>query len=161
MLTFEVDSFSREELDEWKDKRLKIDIKIDRKKRSQNANKMMWSLCSKIAEKIYSTSEDVYRQAVRHVGICVDYPNLDEVQLTTLDEQWRKNGIAWFTEVLDYEADGDRRTLRCYKGSSSYDTKQMSLLIDFLIEEGKELGIDTMSDREKSLLLEQWEKEKK
>ena len=58
------------------------------------------------------------------------------------------------------EADGDRLTLRCYKGSSTYDTKQMARLIDYLIDEAKGLGINTMSEREKSLLLIEWSKEK-
>ncbi len=160
MLTFEVESFSRDEIDEWQGKRLVIDVKIDRKKRSNSANSKMWALCSEIAEKIDSFREDVYRQAIRDVGECVDYPYLDFEQRETLDEQWRKNGIGWFTEIVDYEADGDHLTLRCYKGSSTYNTEQMARLIDYLKAEAESLGINTMSEREKSLLLKEWSKEK-
>jgi hypothetical protein len=43
-----------------------------------------------------------------------------------------------------------------YYGSSVYDTKQMSDLIDHLIQDCKALDIDAMSERERSLLLEEW-----
>lgn len=46
-----------------------------------------------------------------------------------------------------------------YHGSSVYDTKQMSRLIDNLIQDAKAVGLETMSERERSLLLTEWGKD--
>lgn len=46
--------------------------------------------------------------------------------------------------------------MRAYNGSSSYDTKQMSRLIDYVVQDAKSLDIETMTDRELSLLKEGW-----
>ena len=46
--------------------------------------------------------------------------------------------------------------LACYHGSSTYDTKEMSLLIDWLVDEAKSLGVDVISEADKALLVEEW-----
>ena len=47
--------------------------------------------------------------------------------------------------------------LKMYRGSSEYDTPTFSRLLDLVIQDCRQLGIETMSEREKSLLLEEWE----
>ena len=47
---------------------------------------------------------------------------------------------------------------KVYKGSSEYDTREMSILLDGIIDEAKTMGIDVISEREKTLLLEEWGK---
>ena len=47
--------------------------------------------------------------------------------------------------------------LKLYRGSSEYDTAQFSRLLELVIQDCRQLGIETMSERERSLLLEQWE----
>lgn len=54
-------------LDEDKEYTIKLD-KV-RKKRSLNANGYMWELCEQIAGKLGITKEDVYRQAIKDVGV--------------------------------------------------------------------------------------------
>ena len=44
-----------------------------------------------------------------------------------------------------------------YFGSSVYNTKEMSLLLEELVYQAKELGIDTMTDTEKRELLDMWD----
>jgi hypothetical protein len=43
-----------------------------------------------------------------------------------------------------------------YYGSSGYDTKQMSILIDGLVADAQELGIDTMTPTELAKLKTLW-----
>ncbi len=43
-----------------------------------------------------------------------------------------------------------------YYGSSTYDTKQMSSLIDQLIFDAKELGIETATPQELARYKEEW-----
>ena len=45
-----------------------------------------------------------------------------------------------------------------YRGSSEYDTREMSILLDGIIDEAKALDIEVISEQEKSLLLSEWGK---
>ena len=51
--------------------------------------------------------------------------------------------------------------LLCYYGSSTYDTKQFSVLLDGVMSEMKEMGIDTPSDEQLKAALEAWDERKK
>ena len=44
-----------------------------------------------------------------------------------------------------------------YYGSSEYDTRQMSRLINLIVEDCKIQGIETMTPDELSALLDRWE----
>ena len=64
--------------------------------------------------------------------------------------------IGWFTERVD-----DCKIPGCvkicvYYGSSSYDTKEMSRLIDSVIQEAKDIGIEVLSERELQLIKDDW-----
>lgn len=59
-------------------------------------------------------------------------------------------------DVVDDSKIPGYKLVFAYEGSSQYDTLQMSRFIDHLIQDAEALGIDTLSDREKSLLLEDW-----
>jgi hypothetical protein len=48
------------------------------------------------------------------------------------------------------------RLLKMYRGSSEYDVPTFSRLLDLVMQDCRNLGIETMSEREKSLLLEEW-----
>jgi hypothetical protein len=48
------------------------------------------------------------------------------------------------------------RNLRAYYGSSTYDTRQMSALIDTLVQDCKALDIETLSDEKLSAMMEGW-----
>ena len=45
---------------------------------------------------------------------------------------------------------------RVYKGSSEFDTKEMSIFVDGIVSEAKELGIDTMTPNELLKLKSLW-----
>ena len=48
--------------------------------------------------------------------------------------------------------------VHCYYGSSTYNSKEMSLLINLLVELAKSLNIETKSQQEINSLLESWNK---
>ena len=68
-------------------------------------------------------------------------------------------GIGWQTEQLDYAQDGNTVIIRAYRGSSTYDSKQMSRLIDWLVQEAEELEIETEDPAYINSLIERWESE--
>ncbi len=126
------------------------------KKRSLNANNYMWQLCDKIAYKIKATKEDVYRHAVREVGAWFD-TSCDADKADDLCRAWEKNGVGWFAEPILM---GNRiASIRLYKGSSVYHTTEMARLVDYIVEEAKELGIETMTPDEIKRLEQMWEEE--
>ena len=70
-------------------------------------------------------------------------------------EAWKRSGIGWVTETTKSKLDGYTNII-AYYGSSSYDTKSMARLIDLIIQECKEQGIETMSEDELNSLIGMW-----
>lgn len=83
--------------------KLTIEIKKYRKKRSLDANSYMWVLCGKLAEKIGSTKESVYRQHILNMGV-YKVAEISEDAAETLIIGWQMNGIGWLAERVDYGA---------------------------------------------------------
>ena len=73
---------------------------------------------------------------------------------------WVAQGIAWFCEIADttYIGSTEFKIINAYYGSSSFTSKQMSSLIDGVVQDCKAYGIETKSDAEINSLLESWSK---
>lgn len=122
-----------------------------KKKRSLDANRMMWALCQDIGTAILEPAVDVYRRALREGNVfSSQYIRNDCVE--RFIREWESRGIGWFADAMDK---GDVYTLvNAYYGSSTFDVHEMSDLIDRLLQDARSIGLETISDREKSLLLE-------
>lgn len=132
-----------------------VEIKQHREKRSLDANSYMWSLLDKLADVLRTTKEELYLQKIRGIGIYKDF-HLTEDEYKTFKVAWESLGTGWPTEQVDYTPDDERLIIRAYYGSSRYNTKQMSRLIDSVVEDCKAQDIETLSERELSLLKEEW-----
>ena len=132
------------------------ELKKVRKKRSLNANAFCWELCSQIAQAVGETKENVYRRNIREVGSYTPMP-IKEDAIDKFQEIWRGHGVGWFVDVIDNSKIPGYKLIFAYHGSSTYDTAEMSRLLESIIQDAKSIGIETLSDREKSLLLEDWE----
>lgn len=86
---------------------------------------------------------------------------IEDKDKKTFEIMWQDKGIAWFCETADTEYIGDIefKIINAYYGSSSFNSKQMSRLINDLVEDCKEVGIETKSDAEIKSLLESWDKQ--
>ena len=141
-----------------KGKLLNVDIKQFRKKRSLDANSYCFVLCQKIAEAIGNTKEYVYKQAIKTVGQFEIVPIRDDAVERWM-EAWKSKGLGWQSEILqDSTLEGYKKTINYYV-SSVYDAREMSLLLEEIVGQAKELGIDTMTETEKQALLASWGKE--
>lgn len=129
------------------------EIKAAKQKRSLDANAYCWSLCAQIADVVGITKEEVYRNAIKEGNQYMPI-TLSPDAVDTFCRVWSERGIGWVTEIVDGTNDGI--LVFAYYGSSVYDTKQMSDLIDRLIQDAKALDIDVISESEKALLLEEW-----
>lgn len=157
-LTLALDGDFRAKFDELKDKELEVTVKPWREKRSLNANAYCWKLIGQLAEALNLPACDIYRHAIKQVGIYRDV-ELAKDAAETIKHIWKTHGIGWIAEQVDETEKGV--SIRLYYGSSSYNTKQMSRLIDYVVADCKEMGIETMTPAELALLIEDWKKEKK
>lgn len=132
------------------------ELKRTRKKRSLDANAYCWELCTQIANAVNIAKEDVYRRNIREVGEYTPLPIKAEA-VEDFKRIWSGKGVGWFVDVIDDSKIDGYKLIFAYHGSSTYDTAQMSRLIDSLIQDAKAVGIETLSEREKSLLLGAWE----
>lgn len=132
------------------------EVKRVTKKRSLSANNYAWHLCDAIAQKLHTTKEAVYRQAVGDVGVYehllfADTPTKTAAEaMKDFKKKWYSNGVGWLTKTID------DKTLHAYYGSSCYSKEEMNRLIDWLVEQAQEQGIPTMSDDELKLMIGRW-----
>jgi hypothetical protein len=136
-------------------KLLEIDIHQQKKKRSLDANALLWVLCQKIAEVIHTTKESVYQKFIKEVGQFEIVPIKDEA-VNRWIEVWNGKGLGWFAEVIeDSKLPGYKKVISYY-GSSCYDQREMSVLLDEVVRECRELGIETLPPDEIKALKESW-----
>ena len=128
------------------------ELRLIRKKRSLDSNSFCWKLCTEIANAVGNTKEDVYRDAIGHVGVYDILQFTEDDAMERFKAKWRTNGEGWLTKTLDKE----KRILMAYYGSSSYDSKEMSVLVDFLVRQADELGIQVLTREEIELLKTEW-----
>ena len=140
-----------------KDKLYTLEVKEYRKKRSLDANAYAWVLIHKLAAAMRLTPEEVYLQQVLNLGnnftpMCVREQDVDRFR-----KSWQSNGLGWPVRDLGYSQVPGCRNLMAYHGSSTYDTDQMSRLIDNLVQDCKALDIETLSPDKLALLKEEWQ----
>ena len=143
-----------EDLEEFQDKKINVELKQHRNKRSLDANAYCWVLINKIAERTDVPAKDIYKDAITYVGSYEVLPIKDEA-VNKFIEAWSKRGIGWICQTSKSKLKGYTNVL-AYYGSSSYDTKEMSKLIDVIIEECKQWNIETFTPDKLSRLKEEW-----
>lgn len=140
------------------DKPQDVVIKPHRKKRPIDMNSYMWVICTEIARAMHdgkTTKEDIYREAIRQVGEWEDKPIPDE-DVEKHIKMWGMIGDGWFSEERRESKLKWHKVVRDYYGSHIYDTKSMSVLVDYIVEQAKEMGVETMTPRQLQELLERW-----
>lgn len=144
-------------VDDLKDcEKLDIQIRKHKKKRSLDANAYAWVLISKIAEKTNVATNEVYRSAIKEIGGNSDTVCIQDHAVNQLCAGWERNGIGWCTDTFPSKLEGCTNVI-LYYGSSTYDSQQMTRLINILIQECEQLDIETKSPAELASLLETWE----
>lgn len=136
--------------DELKDvELLAIEAKPYKKRRSLNANAYAWKLITDIADVIRAPKEAVYLQMLKRYGQSELISVLSHIPIA---------------EYVKYSEEAGESTLngklfkhyRVYKGSSEFDTREMAILIDGIVAEAKELGIQTETPEEIERMKSLW-----
>ncbi len=129
--SFEVQA-SPEELESLQGKELEITIKEYHKKRSLDANALLWECLGKIAAALRSDPWNVYLYMLEQYGQ-FEYVAVPTKGVERFKETWRT------TKTID-EHDG-MTELICFYGSSSYNSKEFGQLLDGVIDEMKQMEI--------------------
>ena len=135
------------------DKDTIYDVKINkhRKKRSLNANAYLWKLVTEIGNILNKSKEEVYLQMLIDYGQSEMISILSEINVKGYFKYYKLAG----TSILNGK---EFNHYKIYKGSSEYDTKEMSILLNGVVQEAKNLGIKTKDDIELERLVEEWER---
>ena len=116
-------------------------VKPFKKKRSLDQNSYAWVLIGKIADKLRANKDDVYLTMLKRYGqggVIKVSPKNEEAILTALKYYERH-------EKLYNDTD---KYYRIWAGSSGYNTEEMTIFVDGVISEAKEMGIQTLTPDE-------------
>lgn len=121
-----------------KDLEKKFEIKEYKPKRSLNQNAYAWELIGKIADKMRLSKETVYLNMLRDYG---------QSELISVRADIDLHGYFKYFEVFGTgQVNGkDFTHYKIYKGSSEFDTQEMAIFIDGVIQEAQAIGIDTLT----------------
>lgn len=152
-VTVEIDA-KPDEVEKLTDKDLTVVLKQFRAKRSLDANALLWHCLGKIAEALRADKWDIYLKMLKRYGqftyICVKPKMVDAVKA-----QWRECEV-----VGDIDINGQKAVqMLVYFGSSTYDTQEFSVLLDGVISEMKEMGLELPTSEEMRRALELWAKQ--
>jgi hypothetical protein len=140
-LTFEIDGDFRTQYDELKGKDLDISVKVFRQKRSLDQNSYAWVLIGKIADKLRASKDDVYLTMLKRYG------QGGVIKVQPQNEQAILSAIKYYEPHEKLYTDSDKY-YRIWAGSSGYNTEEMTIFVDGIISEAKEMGIETMTPDE-------------
>ena len=147
-LTLELEGDIRGPYERLKDKDLEITLKKWSEHRSVSANAYLWALVTKIGNALKMSKEDVYFDMLKAYG---------QGGAVSVEKRFSDN----FSKTYKYSEILGESTLngkefvhfRFWVGSSEYDRDEFSILLDGVIQEAKNLGIETMDeDNLKSLM---------
>jgi hypothetical protein len=136
--------------------KLSFEMKPYRAKRSLDANAYFFVLADKLAEKLNTTKEDVYKNAIRNIAGVSEIVCVKDSAAKKLCEVWEQSGLGYQTETFPSKIEGCTNVV-LYYGSSTYDSAQMTRLIDHVVQDCKAVGIETKTPNEIAQMLALWE----
>ena len=134
-----------------KGKELSVEIKQHRVKRSLDSNSYLWVLLSKMATTLNTSKDELYLQLLQRYGQFTHIVVKPEVVSKVINE-WKT--VIELGEIVINGKVGVQ--LQCYFGSHTYNSKEMSVLINGVVSECKELDIETISKNELERMKSAW-----
>lgn len=129
--------------------KLSIEIKPYREKRSLNANNYCWKILTEIANVLRASKDEIYLKLLKRYGQSDMFSVLADIPIDKY--------VKYYEEMGEGKVNGKLfKHYRVYKGSSEYDSREMSIFIDGVVSEAKELGIQTETPDEIARLKSLW-----
>lgn len=129
----------------------RLSIKIDkyREKRSLNANNYAWKLLTEIGNVLRISKEDAYFKMLKEYGQSELISVKAHIPITEYVKYCEEAGESTLNGTLF-------KHYRVYKGSSDFDKREMAIFIDGIVQEAKDLDIDTRTPEEIAQLKSLW-----
>ena len=146
------------QVEELKGLKLNVELKKWYKKRSLDINSYCWVLCDKIAKELSKdgtpiTKENIYKDSVLQVGTFQPMI-VEEKAFENFKRIWEKQGLGYLVQEVSRKEKCVK--VNCYYGSSSYDNKEMTILVNFIVDLAKQWNIETKPENEIKSLLGEW-----
>ena len=148
-LTLSLPRHHADSLKKLMDADIEADIKKFREKRSLSQNAYAWTLITKIAQSVNPpmNKEEVYVEMLKRYG----QGGFISIQADKASDVTR--AFDYYVQKGEGEVNGKQFLhMMVYVGSSQYDTKEMATFISGIVEEAKDLGIETMTPQELAML---------
>lgn len=129
----------------------KLSIKIDkhREKRSLNANNYAWAIMTEMANLLRASKEEVYLNMLKRYGQSEIISVLSHIPIGEYVKYCEEAGESTLNGKLF-------KHYKVYKGSSEFDTREMSIFLDGVVSEANEIGVQTMTPNEIAKLKSLW-----
>ena len=146
------ENFAINEIDKLKDDKLAVKIVKYRQKRSIDSNAYAWVLMQKIAEAVGSDKWAVYLECLQNYSRSFTHVIVKPEAIDKMKELYRT-----CVDLGEISVNGmTGHQLQVFYGSSTFNTKEMSVFIDGIVSECKELGIETLPEEELERMKAQW-----
>ena len=146
---------SAQEIIQWlflQDRDKTFEVKEHRPKRSLTANAYAWALITEIANTLRLSKESVYLKMLKDYG--------QSVTVTLRADVDPSRYFKYYEKIRDGIVNGKKfQAYRIYVGSSEYDSREMAILIDGIVQEAANLQIPTISRKEIEKLIQGWKVE--
>lgn len=135
---------STEKIIQWlftQDRDKQYEIKEHKEKRSLSQNAYAWKLINEIANKLNRSKEDIYMEMLRSYGQSEIVSILSSISPAGYFKYYEPIGTGVINEK-------EFTHYKIYKGSSEFDSREMSVFIDGIIQEAEAQGIPTLTSEE-------------
>ena len=155
-LTFEIEEDISSSIDKLTCcEKLDISAKKHREKRSLNANGLLWKCIGDIADALRTDKWQVYLTMLKRYGKFT-YIVVKEKAVDAVKAQWRACEV-----IGEITVNGQKAVqMLCYFGSSTLDSKEFSALLDGVISEMKEMGLETPMQSDLKRVIEEYEEQR-
>ena len=137
---------------EWlydQDREKIFEVKEKKQKRSLDSNSYLWVLITNIAEVVRASKEEIYIQELEKYGQSLLIPVLKGEKPNGYFKYYKYHSTRYINDKeVDYYI--------VFKGSSEMDQREMSILIDGVVSDCKELGIPTLEDKRLEEMIKNW-----
>ncbi len=153
VLTLMVPPAVRNIYDRYKEKDLRLKLCLWREKRSLNANDFYWLLLERLSKAMETSKDELHELMLQRYGTffqdndgnIVTISSEVEIDPIASGVHCRFRGTSELNGKVFYH-------YYLIKGSRYYDSKEFSQLLNGAISEANEQGVETLSERELSLL---------
>lgn len=144
--------------DKFNDIEVVVIIKQKFNKRSIAANNYAWKLIELIANELRASKEELYIKMLKLYGQIAEDEDGNKL-IFSVQSNVNVEKLYKYVEIIGYgEVNGKEFThYKALKGSSEFNSREMSIFIDGIISEAKELGIETLSPEEVARMKEDWQ----